>query len=105
MSGDERYQEVVDELVADPDVEDGKMFGMRAAKLRGKAFASLFDGELVVKLGAERVHELVESGLATRFDPMGGRPMKEWAQVSDGHPDWLQLVEEAKAFVASGAGR
>ena len=105
MSGDERYQEVVDELVADPDVEDGKMFGMRAAKLRGTAFASLFDGELVVKLGAERVHELVESGLATRFDPMGGRPMKEWAQVSDGHPDWLQLVEEAKAFVASGAGR
>ena len=41
----------------------------------------------------------------TSHHPMGGRPKKEWAQVGEGHPDWLQLAEEAKVFVALGAGR
>jgi hypothetical protein len=35
---------------------------------------------------------------------MGGRPMKDWAQVTADHPDWLGLAEEAKRFVAATAG-
>lgn len=61
-----------------------------------------------MKLGTERVAELVAEGLATEFDPMGGRPMKAWAQLPPGDGDpaigWIAYAEEAKGFVASESG-
>lgn len=96
-----RFAELLDDLQADPDVARGMTFGHVAAKLGKKVFAWDFDGELVVKLGAERVDQLVADGLGTRFDPMGGRPMKAWLQVGE-DADWYALTDEAKAFVATG---
>ena len=99
------FDEVLEALLADPDVTRGMTFGHRAAKLGRKVFACDFDGELVVKLGRERVDELVASGRATRFDPMGGRPMRDWAQVPPPDGDlrpWVELAEEAKLAVADG---
>ena len=60
--------------------------------------------ELVVKLPAARVTELVESGAATWFDAGKGRPMREWASIpATSTAEWTELV--AEAFVIGGEGR
>lgn len=103
MADEEAYRAVVDELRADPAVVEGQMMGMPALKRGGKMFGGLFDGELVVKLGRERVDELVAAGRARAFDPSGrGRPMKDWAQLPEEEGGWLAAAEEAKARLASG---
>jgi hypothetical protein len=97
------FDELLAVLQADPAVNRGMTFGHRAAKLGRRVVACDFDGDLVVKLGRERVDELVAAGRATRFDPMGGRPMRDWAQVPAGVGDlagWVALAEEAKLALA-----
>src|SRR5207244_13409690 len=65
-------------------------------RVGGKIFAMISRGELVVKLPAERVDELVESGASTRFDAGKGRPMKEWVSVpAKHHRRWAKLATEA----------
>jgi Mlc titration factor MtfA (ptsG expression regulator) len=99
----EGYRSVVHELRADPEVSEGQMMGMPCLKRGSKMFGGFRDGELVVKLGRERVDELVASGRATPFDPSGaGRPMKDWAVVGEPVEDWLALADEARQAVAFG---
>jgi TfoX/Sxy family transcriptional regulator of competence genes len=77
----------------------GKIEGLR---ISGKIFAMLAGGELVVKLPKDRVDELVDSGVAKRFDAGKGRPMKEWASIAPtASRRWKALVEEGRAFVGS----
>ena len=77
----------------------GQGFGSRALKLDGRIFAMLSrTGSFVVKLPRQRVAELVELGKGHHFDPVRGRPMREWLAV-EGQPDsWLKLAREAYAF-------
>ena len=64
-----------------------------------KIFAMLVDGELVLKLPADRCEALVEEGGAHAFQ-IGKRRMREWVSVADGGPhDWPALTREALAFV------
>ena len=101
VAEDARYREVVDELLADAAVTEAKMMGMPSLKVGDKMFGGLFDGELVVKVGRNRVEELVAADRASPFDPSGrGRPMKDWAMIPESEGDWLALAEEAKAFAA-----
>ena len=95
-------------LAEDPTVERGRMlrsFGLRTA---GSFFAFVRDGELVLKLPAQRVGELVEGGSGRPFDRGDGKPLKEWvcvAPVDDG--ECLAYVEEARRFAlirAAGVG-
>ena len=75
----------------------GKTEGLR---ISGKIFAMLVGDELVVKLPKDRVDELVDAGVAKRFDAGKGRPMKEWASIAPGSSRrWRDLVDEARAFV------
>jgi hypothetical protein len=75
----------------------GKAEGLR---ISGKIFAMLVGDELVVKLPKERVDELVDAGVAKRFDAGKGRPMKEWASIApSASRRWRGLVDEARAFV------
>jgi len=97
MSDPDPYEAVVAELCADPAVLVTQMMGMPSLKVDGKLFAGLRDGELVVKIGRERVGELIAAGRAAPFDPSGrGRPMKDWALVHEPADDWLALAEEAR---------
>jgi hypothetical protein len=104
MSGDrahgrERLDEIAPDLLAKPDVAFGRMFSSDGLSVRGKIFAfAANDGSLVVKLPAERVHEL---GLDNMV--MGGRTMREWAKVpfADGVERWRAVVDDAYAFVDS----
>jgi hypothetical protein len=101
-SGD-RYDAMVAELVGLPGVTQSmkRGFGQYGLKVDGKLFASLLrSGGLILKLPKPRIDWLSDAGDGIRFDPVHGRPMKEWIVVSrDSAVDWLDLAREALAFV------
>jgi TfoX/Sxy family transcriptional regulator of competence genes len=102
-SENEAYEAVVAELCADPAVVVTQMMGMPTLKADGKMFCGEWEGELVVKIGRDRVGELIAAGRAAPFDPSGrGRPMKDWALVAEPADDWLALAEEAREGVRAG---
>jgi hypothetical protein len=92
------YEEIVDDLCAqNAGVETGKMFGMPVFKRNGKAAGGLWEDSMVFKLtdAAVRERALALEG-AHPFDPMGGRPMKEWVVVQAAHSDeWPSLAQAA----------
>ncbi len=82
----------------------GAGFGSRALKLDGRIFAMWSSmGRLVVKLPRDRVAELVAAGRGQYFDPVGGRPMKEWLAVADDPRSWMGLAREAHAYARAAA--
>ena len=104
MTPEERFAELVDELLELPGVTPpgaGRGFGSSALRAGGRIFAMLAHDRLVVKLPAARVDELVAAGLGVRFDGNKGVPMKEWFSLDpDAQLSWRQLAEEALVFVA-----
>jgi TfoX/Sxy family transcriptional regulator of competence genes len=99
------YEIVAEELQADPAVRTGVMFGHKCLKTGRKMFACEYEGDLLVKLPPDRLDELRAQG-AREFNPMG-RPMTGWILVAEPADDavraWLDIAEEAKAFVAGTA--
>jgi len=57
-------------------------------------------GRFVVKLPRVRAEELLARGRATLFEPVPGRPMKEWIVVKTTKLSWLTLAREAFEYVA-----
>ena len=104
---DERYAAAVAALTGAAEVTLGSAekrgFGSAALQVRGKIFAMLAGGTLVVKLPRRRVDALVAMGVGARFDPRhDGRLMKEWLSVDPASEhDWLALAQEAREFVAA----
>jgi hypothetical protein len=98
MDAQARYDELADDLAArNDDVTLGKMFGMPCVKRGGKAVAGFWQESVVFKLSDTTAREraLALDG-AELFDPMGGRPMKEWVVVPATHADaWPRLAEDA----------
>lgn len=88
-----------------PDVEQGTMMGSRCLRVGGE-FACMVDtrnGQLIVKLPAARVLELIDEGATEPFAP-AGRTFKEWTAVLGDTPEaWAPLIEEAIAFARSQA--
>ena len=103
---EKRYATLVETLLSHADVTFGSPgrtgFGSSALQIRGKIFAMLVKGRLVVKLPRQRVDALVASGDGEPFDPGHGRLMKEWLSLAPtSEAGWLPLATEAMAFVAS----
>jgi hypothetical protein len=99
-----RFEELTFHFLAEPAVTRGTGFGgAPVLKVGKKIFATLYRGELVVKLPRDRVTQLVTSGTGSRFDPRrDGRLMQEWATVPVSHSrKWRSLVAEALQFVRS----
>jgi hypothetical protein len=106
MTQEERFEDLVDDLLAESRVvqppSGTKGFGGGALKANGRIFAMLVRGSLVVKLPAKRVTALVDAGEGAHFDANKGRPMKEWFALSPSSElDWLALAREALAFVTA----
>lgn len=95
------YEAVVAEMTATSEARASKMFGMPCLKINGKAFAGSTDGAMVFKLGGEAHGAALKIAGAHLFDPMGGRPMKEWVVVPSTHASrWLALARDAMGYVA-----
>lgn len=65
-------------VVDDARVERRQMFGYPAGFAKGEMCCGLFGPHLFVRLGEEDRSELLRVDGAHVFDPMGGRPMREY---------------------------
>lgn len=79
---------------------EGRSFGFRGIKVRGKIFAMMSSkGHFVAKLPPERVAALVQARKGVFFDPGHGRLMKGWVAMKGNRALWLRLAREAHAYV------
>src|SRR5262249_9560290 len=66
-----------------PGVEPRKMFGYPAAFVNGNMFSCLFQSSMILRLsGGDRAACTTEFG-AKLFEPMPGRPMREYVAVPE----------------------
>jgi hypothetical protein len=83
-------------------VERGKIMHSDGLRTGGKFFGFVAHGHVVVKLPAQRVHELVTSGEGRPFDAGKGRPMREWVRLQPTTEEsCAAYLTEAREFVAS----
>ena len=109
MTPSARYESLVKTILSESrfaKIGEGKGFGKGFGwkgelKVDGRIFAMLVKGRLVLKLPADHVAALVDSGDGEHFDAGKGRPMREWLALSPtSHKSWLALAREAMAFVS-----
>lgn len=93
-TAEKHFHEIADSLA---DATKGKMFGALCIKApNGKAAVMCWKGFMVFKLEGKSFDEAMELDGAKLFDPMDGRPMKEWVQLSEAHAShWKALAEKA----------
>jgi hypothetical protein len=104
---EDRYADLVDELVGIPGVtppRGGGGFGRSALRFQDKIFAMLVRGRLVLKLPADRAGALIAAGEGVPFDANKGTPMREWFSLDpESSLAWLPLAREALDFARSRA--
>jgi TfoX/Sxy family transcriptional regulator of competence genes len=94
---DDSWQDLVERTQGGP-VRRGTMFGSQGLRTGTKYFAIWWHEQLVVKLPADRLQELVAAGEGQVFEPMPGRTMNGWLLLQ-GSAEWDPLVAEARAHV------
>jgi hypothetical protein len=76
---EEYFGELTKEI---PGVKPSKMFGALCMKAQnGKSVAMFWKDNIVVKLQAGALQEAMSLKGTKPFEPMEGRPMKEWVQI------------------------
>jgi TfoX/Sxy family transcriptional regulator of competence genes len=93
--------ETFEEVAPGPPVVRRKMFGYPAAFVNGNMFLGLFQDQMIVRLPEQLREDLIREGGAL-FEPMPGRPMREYVVVPAsvlGNPKALSSwVAEALAY-------
>ncbi len=101
---DEALIERVDGLLSTAPVQRKNMFGTTAWFLESNdmMFVGAWGDGIMVRVGAERTLSLIEAGDAESFDPMGGRPMREYVLLNADRiaedDDLLRWLDEASDF-------
>ena len=75
--------------------------GFPCLRSQGEFFATADhrSGNLIVKLPAQRVQQLINKGSGVAFAP-AGKTFREWIQIEQRNPQiWKTLMNEAKDFV------
>ena len=89
----------------DPRVVRKPMFGYPALYLNGNMFAGTFQDKVVARLPAAGRERAMKTAGATQFEPMPGRPMKEYvalpAAVVTKPAALAKWMEEARAYAAT----
>lgn len=94
------FWDIASEYMAIEGVEEGTLMGMPCLRVGGEFFSTAWhdNGDLIVKLPAARVAELVDEGVGEPFAP-AGKVFREWTSVSDRDEQlWRQLIGEALDF-------
>lgn len=98
----ERFARATAEL---PSIESRKMFGYPAIFLNGNMVAGLFQDTMIVRLNARDRETLAAIRGAAPFEPMPGRPMREYmvlpASVVDAPAKTREWLDRACGFVAT----
>jgi len=78
-----RAEEFFNDLTKEiPNVKPGKMFGALCMKTpNGKSAAMFWKDHIVVKLQGDSLKEAMNLEGVQQFEPMAGRPMREWVQI------------------------
>jgi len=102
---DERFWQAGAALLERDDVTRSTMMGLPCVRVNKKFFAA-FDrssGNLLIKLPATRVDQLIADGEGDVVAP-AGRRFREWAAIPpEAVDDWPHYLREAWAFVAATA--
>ena len=87
-------KELFASLVEGIACEQRSMFSYPCAFVNGQMFSGVFGDSLIVRLDEiQRAELLLEPGTQI-FDPMGGRPMREYVQLTDA------MLEDEEALLA-----
>jgi hypothetical protein len=87
-----------------PEDQEGRMLRSPGLRAAGRFYAFATATDLVVKLPAARVGELVDCGRGLVCSPRPGRPMREWVRIpAPDEANCLAYLLEARSFVAAGA--
>lgn len=93
------YQDIISNI---PDSKPGKMFGalcLKSAK-NGKSGIMFKNDCMVFKLPQAELQKALSLDKTRLFDPSGGRPMKEWAELPYSHADkWPHYAILAMNYV------
>ena len=95
------FWELAEPLLAEESIVKGTMMGFPCLRVNGEFFASADHktGDLIVKLSANRVLDLIETEVGDPFAP-AGRRFKEWVSIPNRDTDlWQQLINDARIFV------
>ena len=105
MNADEKselFWDIAKPMLLQGKAQKGTMMGFPCLRTaEGQFFASLEkdSADMIVKVSAERVKELISSGVAHPFAP-NGRTFKEWALIGLAEREvWFDLLQEAFEFV------
>jgi hypothetical protein len=93
------YEAVAEELIASGQAEAGTMMGHPCLRRNGAFFATVGHDadELIVKLSAERVQELIAEGVGEAFAP-AGKTFRAWVAIPRSKAEaWPALIREAHA--------
>lgn len=77
-------QELIDlfaSVMPGPPATERKMFGYPAGFVNGNMFMGLFQDEMILHLPEGEREELIQKHGAKAFEPMPGRPMKEYVSL------------------------
>ena len=93
----EETKELFASLVPDlPRVTERPMFGQRSAFVNGNMFMGIFGQDLLLRLPEQDREAVVAAGGAV-FEPMAGRPMREYVVLPSA---WREKPATLKKWVA-----
>jgi TfoX/Sxy family transcriptional regulator of competence genes len=102
---DQQTKELFASVVPDdPRVTTRPMFGNVAAFVNGNMFAGLHGNDLFVRLPEDVRTDLIAQGIGQPFQPMPGRPMREyvvlpseWHATPDRLREWMDRAMQGTA--------
>jgi hypothetical protein len=96
----ERFNRLAETFVA-RGATRSQMFGMPVLKAGDKVFAGTFGDAMTFKLGPDDLERARALTGVEPFEPMKGRPMKEWVLVPLAHATrWSDLAERAFTYLS-----
>lgn len=104
---DKELEERIDGLVSTLPLRRKKMFGTSAWFLESndRMLAGVWSDGIMVRLGETEAAELIENGQAEQFDPMGGRPMREYVYLNSEtiaeDSNLVEWIERAAGFTST----